>query len=278
MYERTYHKTVLKTDDKPKQKKGLAKVNWKLIAWIAGAAIVLAGFVLIVRLPGVQVKHIEINGAQVVDPGDVTEFVNNALQGKQFWLLPRTSIFMVSAPQLADEIKAAFPRLQTVDVDCKNFSTLSIDVTEYQGVYLWCTDAATCYFMDQNGTVFAPAPYFSGNAYPKLFVGSLQPLPFQALDADQLTTLALLNDRLGSLGIMPTEFHYVTEHDLDVYFVHNGQPAILKFDPTAGVEDEINALFAGLRTDPLATKFNSTTAVLQYIDLRFQDRVVYKFQ
>jgi len=149
MYERTYHKAVLKTDEKPTEKS--IRINWKLIVWIFAVAALLVGVVFVIRIPRLQVKNIEVVGANVVDPGDMTEFINNQLVGKKFFLLPRTSIFLIPQHRLENEIKAAFPRLQTVRVNRKNFSTLSIVVTEYQGIYLWCADATTCYFMDQNG-------------------------------------------------------------------------------------------------------------------------------
>lgn len=279
MYERTYHKTVLKTDEKSSKKGGRQiRLNWKLIAWIVGGAIVITGMVLLIRLPKVQVSTIEVSGVNVVDPGDVSEFVKNTLQGNRLGVLPRTSIFLISTHRLENEIKNAFPRLQTVTVSRKSFSSIAVNATEYQGMYLWCVDSATCYFMDQNGMVFASAPYFSGNAYPKIFTGALQPLPFQAVTPAQISGITLILDHLNSLGIVPSEFHYVTNHELDIYFIHNSQQTTLGFDPSMDIRDQLTALFTGLRTEPLASEFHDQTKVLQYIDLRFLDRVVYKFQ
>jgi hypothetical protein len=279
MYERTYHKTVLKTDEKtPGKRRSHVRINWRLVALLVGIVVVLTGIVIIIRLQKVQVKTITVTGANVVDPADVSEFVKNQLQGNDLWLLPRTSIFIIPEGKLEREIKTNFPRLQTVAVSRQGFSKLTIAVTEYQGIYLWCTDDAHCDFMDQNGVVFSSAPYFSGNAYPKIFIGNTQSLPFQALDANQLNDVNLLVERLPIINVVPQEFHFVTAHELDVDFNHDGHPAQLLFDPTFDINDSLEALYTGLRTDPLMTKFNDASQVLQYIDLRFQDRVVYKFQ
>ncbi|MDB5188641.1 MAG: hypothetical protein JWM92_239 [Candidatus Nomurabacteria bacterium] len=281
MYERTYHKRVLHTDSEEPKKRGKQKqrtVNWKRVMRIAIGVAIITGLVFLVRLPNVQVRHVEVVGANVVYPGDVSEFVTTQLQGRKLFVLPRSSIFLIPTHTIEKELKAAFPRLQTVAVNRKNFSTLVVTVKEYQGVYLWCSDEATCYFMDQNGVAFTAAPYFSGNAYPKIFSGTLQPLPFQALTAEQISTVGLLIDRLTTLGIAPSEFHYIGDHELDVSFVHNSQPASLMFDPSMDINDALTALYTGLRTDPLATEFHDTAKVLQYIDLRFANRVVYKFQ
>jgi hypothetical protein len=276
MYERTYHKTVLKADGKEQKKK--TSFNWKLVLRLAIGAVVIVGLVLLIRLPRVQVRHIEVVGANVVDPGDVTEFVNQQLQGKTLFILPKSSIFLISEHGLEKKIAKAFPRIQTVSVQRSNFSTLTISMTEYQGVYLWCTDEATCDFMDQNGIAFAPAPYFSGNAYPKIFIGAVHGLPYQVLSSGQVAAVALIMDRLTTIGITPEEFHFTSEHELDVDFNHDGQQAQLFFDPTIDTKQALIALYTGLRTNPLATEYRDQSKVLQYIDLRFANRVVYKFQ
>ncbi len=277
MYERTYHKTVLKTEAKEDKKKK-PHINWRLILRILIAAVVVAGIVILIRLPRLQVKNITVVGVNVVDPGDITEFVHQQLQGNRLFILPKSSIFLVPDHALEKNIKKHFSRLQTVYVQRANFSTLNVSVTEYQGVYLWCTDDTTCYFMDQNGVAFAPAPYFSGNAYPKIFTGSIKVLPFQAVTSSQVATIALMRDRLSAIGIDPAEFHFDGEHELDVDFNHKGHPALLKFDPTTSVKDALVALYTGLRTNPLASDFHDPNKVLQYIDLRFANRVVFKFQ
>jgi hypothetical protein len=278
MYERTYHKAVLKTEDQPSNKKKVKRAKWKRGFLIFVTLAVVIGLVWLIRLPGLQVQHIEVSGAEVSDPNDVVTFVQDKLQGKDLLVLPKTSIFLVKERTLEKDLKNQFSRFQTVKVSRKNFSTLNISVTEYQGAYLWCTDETTCYLMDQNGTVFAPAPYFSGSAYPKIFNGTIQSLPFQGISASQLAFITMSLQKLPDLGINPTEFHFVTDHELDIYFSHYGQQATLLFDPTTDLNDSMDALYAGLRTDPLATEFRDTTKVLQYIDLRFANRVVYKFQ
>jgi hypothetical protein len=276
MYERTYHKTVLHTDTEPVKKTG--QVNWKLLLKIFIAAVVLAGIVIAIRVPKFQVKHVVVVGANVVDPGDVTEFVTQQLQGHKFFILPRTSIFIIPESALEKNLKEKFPRLQTVSISRTNFSTLTITVTEYQGIYLWCSDETTCDFMDQNGVAFSAAPYFSGNAYPKIFIGTAQSLPFQAISPEQVTRIGLLMERLPVIGIVPAEFHFVSPHELDVDFNHDGHQAQLLFDPTADTRVALVSLYTGLRTNPLASQYQDATQVLHYIDLRFANRVVYKFQ
>jgi hypothetical protein len=276
MYEKSYHTAVLKTEKNPEKKPG--RINWKLILGLLLGAVLIAGFIVLIKLPQWQVQHIEVVGANVADPGDVSEFVTAELQGRKLFFLPKTSILLVPEHRLEKDLKAHFSRFQTVGVSRKNFSTLTVTVSEYQGVYLWCNDPDTCFFMDQNGIAFAPAPVFSGSAYPKIFVGTVQPLPFQALNLQQEQMVSLLRDKLPALLITPTEFHFVSDHQVEVMFNHNGHQASLLLDPMTDTQQALNALFSGLRTNPLATNFHDSSKVLDYIDLRFSNRVVYRFE
>jgi cell division septal protein FtsQ len=276
MYEQNYHKTVLKTDTKQGKKR--TGINWKLVIRLVITAVVITTVIVLTRLPRLQVRTITVVGANVADPGDISEFVQEQLQGNRAFIFPKSSIFLVPEHTLEKQIKQQFSRLQTVTVSRTNFSTLTISVTEFQGMYLWCTDETTCDFMDQNGIAFAAAPYFSGNAYPKIFIGTVQPLPFQALTSTQTAMVALLLTRLPVIGIVPEEFHFVSDHEVDMDFTHNAQQAQIIFDPTMDTNDSLEALYTGLRTDPLMTNFHDQTKLLQYIDLRYENRVVYKFQ
>lgn len=274
MYEKSYHSAVLKTEKKPEKR---SKVNWKLVLGLFAVVAVIGGIVVLIKLPAWQVRNVEVEGAHVADPGDVREFVMAELQGKRLFFLPKTSILMVPEHRLEKGLKDHFSRFQTVEVDRKNFSTILVTVSEFQGVSLWCKDQDTCFFMDQNGIAFAKAPVFSGSAYPKVFVGEVQPLPFQALTMEQEKMVELLLERLPPIMINPTEFYFKGERKLEVVFNHGGNQAKLIFDPTVDMQKALNALFSGLRTNPLATKFHDSSKVLEYIDVRFSNRVVYKF-
>jgi cell division septal protein FtsQ len=78
MYERTYHKTVLKTDEKtPGKRRSHVRINWRLVALLVGIVVVLTGIVIIIRLQKVQVKTITVTGANVVDPADANKHLHH---------------------------------------------------------------------------------------------------------------------------------------------------------------------------------------------------------
>ena len=153
--------------------------------------------------------------------------------------------------------------------------------------------------MDENGYIFDEAPYFSGEVYFK-FYG----LPAQAGVPDvgipqsgspasgtsplgsyyskqNFQQLLSFKDGLVTFGLKPVAL-YIT-NDGEIEFILSGGTAA-----TLGPEIILNNdsdfqkvaenLETALTTEPLQTEFKNKYSVLQYIDLRFGNKVYYKFQ
>lgn len=276
MYSERYHTSVLKQGQ---LSKGKRKFPWKTVISIIVLLIVCSGAIYVCKDPRLQVRNIVVTGAHVVDPLDVSTFVSKELSGTYFSLLPKTSIFLIQQHVLARHIQAAFPRLKSVDVDRSSFSSLAITVVEYPGKYLWCVEESTeCSFMDERGEVFASAPYFSGSAYRKIFSGEMGTYPFRSVNDAQITTITMLIEKLQAISIDPLEFHYKSNRQLVVVYAHNGKLVNIVFDPSRSIEGQLALLYTGITTEPFAAQYRDKTKILEYIDLRFSNKIVYKFQ
>ena len=274
MYERTYNSRVLRTDEKKPVKK--KQIPWKRILVVVSIVLVLVGIVFLVRAPKFQVRTVNVVGTSVTDPSDVSEFVLNSLGGTYAWIFPRTSVFLVSNETIAALVKESFPRLKDVTVDRDGMSSLRVTVGEYPGVYLWCDDA--CAFMDETGTVFADAPYFSGSAYLKIFVGTREQYPFSPITPQQVVLVAHLKDRLEAIDIIPLSMRFESEHKLTVGFIHHTRTAQMYFDPKEDIDTSLETLYSGLRTEDVARQYHDSSKVLEYLDVRFANKLIYKFQ
>lgn len=271
MYERTYQSRVLKSDaSKPDPK----KFPLKRLVIILSIIAVIVGFVMLTRTPKLQVQTIEVVGANVADPEEVRLYAASLLEGNHLKLFPKKSMLLLDSDMLASRIKEMFPRFKQVSVTRDGATKLMVSVAEYEGKYLWCDEQ--CFFMDERGSVFAPAPYFSGNAYVKISIGTRGELPFVPITLDQLMLIQTYIDHLRDISIDPIAFHFVSERELDIVFMHQANEAKLMIDPLHDADTTLEALFSALRTDPLEAMYHSAS-VLRYIDLRFENKVVYKF-
>lgn len=275
MYERTYNSRVLKTDDQPsKKKKG--GLRWKRILIIVGIVGVIVGIVVLIRSPKFQVRSINVVGTSVSDPVDISTFALNTLGGTYAWILPRTSVFLISPESIAEAVKEAFPRLSSVVVDRDGVDSLRVAVTEYPGVYLWCDEE--CSFMDETGTVFADAPYFSGSAYLKIYIGTREQFPFSPISPQQIQLIATLKERLEAIEIVPLSMRFESEHKLTVGFIHQRNHAVIYMDPSEDVETTLETLYSALRTETVARLYRDPSKRLEYLDVRFANKLIYKFQ
>ena len=167
---------------------------------------------------------------------------------------------------------------------------------ERDAKYTWCgvvlpqTDNQTCYFMDENGYIFDVAPYFSGEVYFKFYgetdlpaqtgVNSASPMGsyFSKQNFQQLISF---KDVLVGLGLKPVALYTTSDGDIDIFLsggatLTTGPMIILRAD--ADLQNEAENLEAALTTEPLQSKFKNNYTSLQYIDLRFGNKVYDKFQ
>lgn len=275
MYAQTYHSRVLKSDTGPKEKKPFPWMRFIVIACIVAVA---TGFVFLIRAPKFQVLNVNVVGANVADPTEISQYVIDTLEGNYLWILPKSSIILAAPDQVRENVAQQYPRFKTVDVDRDSMSSLRVTVTEYPGVYLWCDSTDTCSFMDEQGTVFADAPQFSGSAYLRIYSGDRAAYPFRPLTEKQVALVTQINDRLTAIDIHPLSFAFVADRELRVAFFHNGAQVDILFDPDDNVVTALDTIYTGLRTQPFARRYHDPAQILDYIDVRFGNKLVYKFR
>lgn len=277
MYERNYHRQVLKTPEEG-EKNTAKRSPWKKFVFVGVILAICFGIGYAIRLPKLQINNIIVEGVEVLDSHDVESAVMDMLSGKALWIFPKTSTLLVQTETIEKKIKQKFSRIDTVTVKRDKAQGLILNISEYHGAFLWCDAENQCFFMDKNGVVYSGAPVFSGSAYPKIFAGiPLQTLPFEGLRKDQLDFITALENRLTTIAITPSEYHLVSPREIRIDFLHNREIAQFIVDPTVPVETSLEYLFSGIRTEPLASSFHNENKKLLYIDVRYPNNIVYKF-
>ncbi len=279
MYEKTYKAKVLNQSDKT-VKKNKKLFSWKKVLFVVIFLGVLFGFGCLLRYHKMQIDTVDVVGTNVIDEQDVSNSVQGQLVGTWLWIFPRTSVLLVNDKAIEKNLKEQFSRIETVVAKRTNLHTIEVTIKEFDAVYLWCTQTdENCYFMDKQGVVYSQAPVFSGTAYPKVFTGApLVELPFQGMSEVDLVRVAELQQKLSEINIVPVAFRNISARELQIDFLHNKTIAKLNIDPATPTSTSLEYLFSGIRTEPLASLFRNESKKLLYIDVRFPNKVVYKFQ
>lgn len=282
MYEKKYQARVLKQDEVSSSKKKIG-FSWKRFFITLIILGVISGGIFLIKYPKFQIVNINVVGTSVVDNEEVSSSIKNHLVGKVLWFLPRTSVFLIRDNVLEDYLKKEFSRIETVKVKRTNLNTLLVTIKEFDAQYLWCLPSLdenqNCYLMDSRGMVYSSAPVFSGSAYMKVFTGSpLDELPFLGISSSDLGRIVQIKKQLSDINIDPVAITFVSERETKIDFMHNKNLAQLLIDPEISVDTSLEYLFSGIRTVPFSSLFHDESKVLLYVDVRFPNKVVYKFQ
>jgi hypothetical protein len=244
------------------------------------------------RLDDLNIDQIEISGIKTVEKNQVEQSVQAEISENYLWLFPKTNVLIYPKKDIRIALQNDFSRLTDIDLSLKDKKTLLVSVSEREPAYLWCgmtlPDEASeleenkCYFMDREGYIFDEAPYFSGEVYFKLYgpienenapVGSY-------FSPKYFTQLISFKDTVMDMGIEPVMLNLLAGGDVEMFLAKKGAndrgPKII-FQPNADLENVAENLQAALSTEPLLSGMKNKYSKLEYIDLRFGNKVYFKF-
>lgn len=243
------------------------------------------------------IHDIRVEGNRVVETQTIADAVNAIMAGNYLHLFSRANAALYPNKKIRDDLLLNFKRISSADISLLNVTTLLIKVTERKPEYLWCgIDISTageqsfkdkCYFLDDTGYIFGEAPYFSGNIYFK-FYGWPQGFPLEDflgnhfLPPDDFEKLIYLKDSLVGLGLKPDMFNVTPDGSYEIYVEDptgksDAHPKII-FSRGNDFEKIVNNLSSALNSESLAADFKDKFSSLLYIDLRYDNKVYYKFK
>jgi cell division septal protein FtsQ len=263
----------------------------KILLCLLGLFAIFFLFAYLSRLNTLNISEIQITGNKVVDTEAIKAVVEGQIAGKYLWLFPKSNIFFYPENNIKHELWNKFKRINNINLSINNNKIMEISLTEREAKYTWCGDSLVvglpsgnsttqneqCYFVDANGYIFDIAPYFSGDVYFKFYGMANSGTYFFQQNFKQLISF---KDTLITMGLKPVSLFMTNDGDIQIFLSGNTssgiQPKIiLKAD--ADFENVAENLQAALNTEPLLSKFKNNYSKLQYIDLRFGNKVYDKF-
>ncbi len=260
-------------------------------------------FILLVyssRLSSLNIAEIQIGGNKVTDTEMIKAVVQEQIAGKYMFLFPKTNILFYPQNTIKNELENKFKRLKDINLSIKNNQILEVSLAERNAKYTWCgtnspenigpteinADNQKCYFLDEDGYIFDEAPYFSGEVYFKFYglpaqAGStLNPLG-SYFSKQNFKELITFKDILIDIELKPMALYVTNNGDMEIFLSRkntNGTMPKIIFKANADFKNITENLQAALNTEPLQSKFKNKYSSLQYIDLRFGNKVYSKFQ
>lgn len=269
----------------------------KQYLWGVSIAIVVlfVAIVVMINQPFMRIGEIAVIGNETVHDDDIAAAVHDVIDPKVLWIFPRDTVLFYPRKEVRDTVLNSFSRIELAAVNITNFDQLVVTVHEHQPEFLWCRSlgeaslhADDCYYMDQESYIFGRAPYFTDHVYLK-FLGAHIDVPddprrstvYDMVELEQLLELrGLLADRGIEINKISVESYddYILFVDLiDNVRVGPGAQLLVNLGNTTNniiIED----LSVAFRTAGFVEKLRTYPERLEYIDLRFPDKIVYRFK
>ena len=213
--------------------------------------------------------------------------------GKYLYIFSKRNSFIYPHDKLQESLLTEFPRIEKLEMSVKNFNTLVLNIKERLGTHLYCGATLpekkeeigeNCYFINNDGYIFDKAPYFSGDIYFKYYTEinmiNGKVLGSQIFEATRFHELARFVDGVSSLGFKPIYLVRSQDKTFSLYLKSVGDkpnPKVI-FKEDNDLVTILDNFKTAMGEKEFANEINSKYDTLSYIDLRFKNKVLYKFQ
>ena len=242
------------------------------------------------KYPKFVVTDIKVEGTHIIDAQAVGDLVMEDISGNYIYLFKKANTFILPEAKIREDILEKFQRTEKLEIKRVGFRTLLITISERSGSYLWCgssipTDSKKlgddCYFLNTDGYIFDTAPYFSGNVYFKFYVplgDKVEPMGAYVLTSETFKSIISFIDGVTALGLHPISVVMNDEKQYELYLSSTitSNPKIL-FNKESDLTTILSNLTAAINKPEFKNDVLSKYSTLNYIDLRFKNKVLYKF-
>lgn len=280
----------------PKEKKYAGKRKKSRTLWVIGGIIlcvaVIMGGIMIVGLHAFEIQKISVNGLRSIHESDIEQEVSFVLIGSYaFGLIPYRSLFVAPIQVITDTIAHRFLLIAEVHIKKEFPHTLVINVRERIMFGILCNDAVQkdaadkeivieeqidiqCVYVDTEGIAYESAPKTEGFLITKISTDAHGiTIGTQAIDPLMMRRITDLNIKLPPIiGSPIVGYTLLRNVAREVHVISkSGFSVIINRD------DDLDHALSVLGTI-LKKEIGSKRNRLDYIDLRFGNKVFYKFK
>ena len=245
----------------------------------------MIGLVFLSQLQKLKIDTVIVVGVEVLEEKEILSVVNTELSGKYLWLFSKSNTFIYPQNTIGYKIKDKFKIISDLEITHPEIKKIIVTIKERKGEYLWCSgdaDNSNCYFLNTDGYIFSDAPYFSGGVYFKFLGGGISddPIGKQFLSTEKFNALIQLKKAMYNLKLNPSaveildngEYHFILTRSSGV----RSNPPKVRIPANFDFEKIVSNLDSSLEAEPLNAQLSKGFPTLQYIDMRFDNKVFYK--
>jgi cell division septal protein FtsQ len=230
-------------------------------------------------LPQFSVNSISVAGARDTPQQLIQNYVGTILNDGSHPMFSRSNILLYPRADIQKAVENFFPRIKSVSISRESFlaTAIMIAVEERKPFAQWCNPAGVCFVMDDSGFIFADGADNNGDSISTMryifrggIASSTNPVGQRFAPAHLPGILALL-EFLSEAGFNPHGGTIDNDQDFLVPFTEG-------FTLKVSFGQEAHALAKNLELVLSSAPLKGKESQLEYIDLRFDNRVYYKLK
>lgn len=232
-------------------------------------------------LPRYTISNVVVEGAHAIDSSIIKSRAEEHIRLRMNGFISHANIFLYDTDALARDIVASFPIIKSVVVSRVSplATGIVVHVEERQPYALWCADTtrASCYLLDDGGFIFStsPAEYSASSTQSGyVFVGGIatssDPIG-QIGMSGHLSGIITLLKALTAEGFTPQGAEVANDNDFSVHLTE-------RFYIKASFGQDADTLAKNLQLIFFSDALKNKTDRLEYVDLRFGDRVYFRLK
>ncbi|HEX8974556.1 MAG TPA: FtsQ-type POTRA domain-containing protein [Patescibacteria group bacterium] len=228
--------------------------------------------------PYLAITNIAVQGTSDLDPQMLRSTIESSQQGKFLNLIPKNNFLLIRTGPLENMLKDDFKKIRSVSVSKKFPDTLQISIEERQALMVWCS-SDQCYLIDESGKAYMPADFNSPQIVQNNLVkiadnsNTTVSVDDDVLDDAHIQYVLKIKDALRGLGFNAAEY-YMPSRVAGEIDVKTDQGIGIYFSSDFPLDSAINAFALVLKKQISNDQKNN----LEYVDLRSENRVFYKFK
>ena len=258
------------------------------IIFLGGFLLIFAGVTSIFYIPKFRIQRIGIS-ADTALGGAVLAETKKMAGERRFGVFPLDNILFFPEEKIKERILEKYPAIREITFDKDFPDSVFINIAERGAKAIWCDGEEAesenfrnkCFFIDERGVAFSEAPFFSEGVFLRIIGGPLlanlayggQEQEFKlggsVLNQNEFQNILEFKNSIETLNFQAEK---IFVKDGGVYEIYLDRSWRVIFDLRRDTED----LFENLKI--LLEEIENNEKNLEYIDLRFDNKVFYKFR
>lgn len=222
-----------------------------------------------------QIHDVIVRGLKDTSKDDARQVISFWLSEKSWYVVPHKVLWLASVGDITARLKTSLSTVKDISIAKEYPDKLIFDFKEYDGWGVLCHgDPEQCSWIDRSGVAFSHASEFSGIIIPK--IRDMRERDFrlgeEQLSSNLMKLITYYNERAPDNDYLQSLQFIIDKKDATLRVTTRNGWNILLLE-TSDPEKSYNNLKTTLEGE-----VKDKVSKLEYVDLRFGNRIFYKFK